>query len=284
MSSPVFLVLLVLLAAALHATWNALVRASGERLIVLACVNFTGVVVGGLLLAFLPLPHAESWPYLLASAFLHSGYYFYLLRAYDRGELIQVYPLARGTAPLLISIGGAVFAGELLGPVSSLGVVIASVGIISLSFERGPPWRGGNGAVAPALVTSLWIAAYSITDGLGGRASGNVLSYLCWLSFIDGWPLAIYALAQRRALVFSYLAVHWRYCVAGGLCSMTAYGLVIYAMSLGAMGVVSALRETSVIMAALIGVYYLKERLTRVRLVAVVLVAVGVITMQLGQF
>ena len=282
MTSQGILIPLVLLAALLHASWNALVRASGDRLVVLACVNFTGVVVGACLIGFLPLPAAESWPYLGLSALLHTGYYFYLLRAYDRGELIQVYPLARGTAPLLISIGGAMFAGELMGPLASAGVLLASAGIISLSFERGVPWRQDGSAVVPALITSVWIAAYSIADGLGGRASGNVLSYICWLSFIDGWPIALFTLYRRRGLVFTYLAGHWRFCVAGGLCSMTAYGLVIYAMSLGAMGLVSALRETSVIMAAIIGVVFLRERMTAVRMAAAFLVAAGVIMMQVA--
>lgn len=282
MESDGLLIPLVLLAALLHAGWNALVRASGDRLVVLACVNFTGVVIGAVMVCFLPLPSRDAWPYLLLSAGLHTGYYFYLLRAYDRGELIQVYPLARGTAPLLISIGGAIFAGELMGPLASAGVLLASAGIISLSFERGPPWRQRGSAVAPALLTSVWIAAYSIADGLGGRASGNVLSYIAWLSFIDGWPIAMYTLYKRGGVVVTYLRSHWRYCAAGGLCSMTAYGLVIYAMSLGAMGLVSALRETSVIMAAVIGVVFLKERMTAIRLAAACLVAAGVIMMQSG--
>ncbi len=282
MDSPGVLIPLVLLAALLHASWNALVRASGDRLIVLCCVNFTGVVIGAALVGFLPLPAPAAWPYLLLSALLHTGYYFYLLKAYDRGELIQVYPLARGTAPLLISVGGALFAGEMMGMLAGAGVLVASVGIISLSFERGAPWRQRGSAVLPALATSVWIASYSIADGLGGRASGNVFSYICWLSFIDGWPIALFTLYRRRGLVFTYLAGHWRFCVTGGMCSMTAYGLVIYAMSLGAMGLVSALRETSVIMAALIGVVFLRERVTAVRIAAAIMVAVGVVMMQVG--
>ncbi len=266
----------MLFAALLHASWNALVKASGDRLVVLCCVNFTGLLIGACLIPFLPFPDARAWPFLIASAVFHTGYYFYLLRAYHHGDLIQVYPLARGAAPLLISIGALAFAGEMLTPASTVGVLLASIGIVSLSFERGAPWRNDGGAVAPALITSLWIAAYSVTDGLGGRASGNVLSYICWLSFIDGWPIALYTAYIRRRGLVTYFRNHWRYCVAGGASSMTAYGLVIYAMSLGAMGLVSALRETSVIMAAFIGVVYLRERLTRTRLLAAVLVTCGV--------
>ena len=257
-------------------------RASGDRLIVLACVNFTGVMIGAAGVLLLPAPAAAAWPYLLVSAVLHTGYYIYLPKAYDRGELIQVYPLARGAAPLLITLSGALIAGEFLGPLASLGVALASFGIILLSFEAGPPWRRAGNAVVPALVTSLWIAAYSVTDGLGGRASGNVLSYVCWLSFIDGWPLALYALAKRRGAVLAHVSRNWPSCIAGGVFSMTAYGLVIYAMTLGAMGMVSALRETSVIMAAAIGVIFLRERLTRLRVVSTVLVTTGVVLMQIA--
>ncbi len=279
MQESVAVVPLVLLAALLHASWNALVRAGGDRLSLLAGVNFTGVLVGACLIPFLPVPEPGAWPYLALSVAFHTGYYFYLLRAYDRGELIQVYPLARGSAPLLIVAGGYLFAGEVLSAWGLCGVVLASIGIISLSFEHGAPWRRCS-AVAPALVTSVFIAAYSVTDGLGGRAAGSVLAYICWLSFLDGWPIALYTLHRRRHRLRLFLLGNWGYCVAGGLFSMSAYGLVIYAMSLGAMGMVSALRETSVIMAAVIGVLFLGERFTAVRGVAVVLVACGVVLMR----
>ncbi|MCZ7596516.1 MAG: hypothetical protein M5U09_00305 [Gammaproteobacteria bacterium] len=116
MDSSALLIPLVLLAALLHAGWNAFVRASGDRLVVLAGVNIVAMLVGAALVPFVPLPAPAAWPYILLSVVLHCGYYFYLLKAYDRGELIQVYPLARGSAPLLISIGGVLFAGELLSP------------------------------------------------------------------------------------------------------------------------------------------------------------------------
>ncbi|GJL82124.1 MAG: hypothetical protein DHS20C01_17580 [marine bacterium B5-7] len=281
MESNSFLIALVLLAALLHASWNALVRIGGDRLIVLAAVNFTGTMIGATLIGFLPMPEPAAWPYLALSVVLHSGYYFYLLRAYDRGELIQVYPLARGSAPLLISLGGLVFAGETLGVAGSIGVVLTSLGVIGLAFERGSAWRNGS-AVVPALITSIWIAAYSVTDGLGGRLSGNVLSYICWLSFLDGWPIVIYTVIARRHGIIPYLQSNWKPCIGGGILSMSAYGLVIFAMSLGAMGMVSALRETSVIMAAVIGIFWLKEKVSVIRISAILMVVCGVMIMQIN--
>ncbi|MFT5113585.1 MAG: drug/metabolite transporter (DMT)-like permease [Parasphingorhabdus sp.] len=269
----------MLLAACLHAAWNALVKAGGDRLVVLACVNFTGVIVGAIGVILLPLPAPEAWPYLIASAIFHTGYYFYLLNAYSKGDLVQVYPLARGSAPLLITFGGYLFAGENMGSLAVCGILLASFGIVSLSFERGWPFGKGNHAVSAALITSLWIAAYSVTDGLGGRLAGNVLSYISWLAFIDGWPIILYTLYRRGATLPRYFASHWRYCMTGGVFSLLAYGLIIYAMTMGAMGMISALRETSVIIAALIGVIILKERFTLIRVASVLMVAAGVILM-----
>ena len=216
---------------------------------------------------------------MLASAVFHTGYYFYLLKAYEHGELVQVYPLARGTAPLLITAGGYLFAGESLGYLALCGILLASVGIISLSLEGRGRRGASNQAVMAALITSCWIAAYSVTDGLGGRSAGNILSYICWLAFIDGWPILLYTLYRRGVAMPCYFIQHWRYCACGGMFSITAYGLVIFAMSLGAMGMVSALRETSVIMAALIGVWFLKEKISPIRISSVILVTVGVLLM-----
>ena len=281
MSAPDLIVPLVLLAALLHASWNALVKSSGDRLVVLTAVNFTGLVIGACLIPWLPLPAPEAWPYLIASAVFHTAYYAFLLKAYRHGDLSQVYPLARGTAPLLITVGGFLFAGEGLSLLMLAGIMLASVGIISLSFEHGSPFRGAHPAVVPALLTSFWIAAYSVTDGLGGRVSGNVLSYICWLTFLDGWPILIYTLWVRRGRALQYLRENWRYSTAGGIFSLSAYGVVIYAMSLGAMGLVSALRETSVIMASIIGIVMLKERVTPLRIGSALLVTTGVVLMRL---
>ena len=278
MSEDNLIVVLVLFAALLHASWNALVKGGQDKLIVLATANFVGTVFGFVCIFILPFPDAAAWPYLIASAIFHTGYYFYLLNAYEHGDLSQVYPLARGTAPLLITTGAWVFADESISIIGMLGICLASCGIIALSFENGSPFNGKNRAVIPALVTSLWIAAYSVTDGIGGRLAGNVFSYIVWLAFIDGIPIVLYTMRIRgSAEVFGYLRSRWMFGVLGGTFSLLAYGTVIYAMSLGAMGMVSALRETSVIMAALIGIIWFREKLTRIRVIAAIVVTLGVL-------
>ena len=271
-----------MLAALLHATWNALVKSGGDRLLVLAAVNGTGALVAVVLVTLFDVPAAAAWPWLLLSAVLHLGYYFFLVQAYSAGDLAHVYPLARGTAPLLVTAGAALLAGERLPGAAVAGVVVASAGIASLAFEQGPPWRRDGHALRYALATSVFIAGYTVVDGIGVRASGSPVGYIGWLFLIDGLPLALYALVRRPGAIGPFLRrERWR-CLGGGLASMTAYGLVIWAMSVSAMGLVSALRETSVLFAVLIGVFVLGERLTARRLGAAVAVCTGVAMMHLG--
>ena len=280
MSTGVFIAVLV--AALLHAVWNALVKSGGDRVLVLAAVNAAGAVVALPVVLFNDFPAAASWPWLLLSALLHCGYYFFLIRAYEVGDLAHVYPLARGSAPLLVTAGAALLAGEYLPPLAVLGVGIASAGIVSLAFEGGPPWRRDARALWFALATSLFIGGYTVVDGTGVRLAQGALGYIGWLFLIDGVPLAVYALWTRAGVIRPFLRrERWR-CLGGGLASMLAYGLVIWAMSLGAMGMVSALRETSVLFAVLIGVFLLGEHLTARRIGAAIAVCAGVALMHIG--
>ncbi len=261
----------------LHAVWNALVKAGSERMLVLAAVNAVGMLAAALVIPFVDLPHSSSWPYLLLSCLLHYGYYFFLLQSYRVGDLSHVYPLARGTAPLLVTLGAFLFAQEILPWPAMIGVALACLGIISLAFEGGPPWKDDPRALLFALGTSVFIASYTVVDGLGVRLSGSPLGYIVWLFFLDGWILAGYAVYKRgRQTTLRFWRHQWKVCIGGGIASTLAYGLVIYAMSTGAMAAVSALRETSVIMAVLIGALQLRERVGWQRITAASLVVVGV--------
>ena len=274
---------LVLLAALLHAVWNALVKAGSDRLLVLAAVNAIGMVAAIPVLPFVALPHSASWLYLLLSCILHYGYYFFLLQAYRVGDLSHVYPLARGTAPLLVALGAMLFAHEILPWAAMIGVVLACLGITSLAFEGGPPWQGDRRALLFALGTSLFIAGYTVVDGIGVRLSNSPLGYISWLFFLDGWILAGYAVYKRgHQQLLRFWHAQWVVCIGGGIASTVAYGLVIYAMSSGAMAAVSALRETSVIMAVLIGAVKLREHVGWRRLSAAGMVVVGVGGMHLA--
>ena len=274
------LILLVLLAAFLHATWNAMVKTSGDRLIVLMCIMMVSGLISMLFLPFVGIPAKASWPYLFLSILIHSAYYFSLVSAYNHGDLSHVYPLARGSAPLIVLIGGILLASEVPTMNQLLGVVIVSLGIISLAFEKGLSFKGeGNRAVIYALLTGLSIAAYTLTDGIGVRLSENAFGYILWLFALEFFPLLIYTLYKRPGQVRPYLLSNWRFALAGGLASAGAYGIVIYALGQGFMAAVSALRETSVVIATLIGIFIFKEGNAKRRISCAVIVAAGVILM-----
>lgn len=282
MSLPIEAVVLVLLAAFLHAAWNALVKAGQDRLMVLTLANGTGILIGLAIAPFVPIPLSSSWPYLLASVLLHTAYYFFLIRAYRVGDLSHVYPLARGLSPILIALLAAIFASEFPPPWGMVGVVIACVGIMSLVFEGGPPWRRDRRSLAYAGGIAVFIAAYTLADGMGVRRAGGALSYVVWLTILDGIPIICFTVWKRRGLLGSALGANWRAGFMTGALQFGAYGLVIWAMSVGAMASVSALRETSVIFAAFIGAVVLKERVGWLRVSAAVLVALGIVLMRVA--
>jgi drug/metabolite transporter (DMT)-like permease len=264
--------LLVLCAAVLHASWNALLRAGADRLWSITIMCIAIAVVCGVLAFSVPMPAPASWGYLTASASIHVGYNLFLVRTYRSGDLGQTYPIARGASPLLVSVGAAVFAGEFPDLVSMAGVLLVSCGIISLAFQG---QRLAPGTLFYALGTGCIIGIYSVTDGIGGRLSGTPVGYVVWMCLLWGVLMpVVYALLRdwhsllrgsRETLVAA----------GGGLVSLLAYGIVIFAMSLGPMGPVSALRETSVVFAALLGRFFLRERLTTHRIIACGVIALG---------
>ena len=275
------LVLLVLLAAILHATWNALVKGSGDRLAVFAVSRAVEVLIGGAALFLLPPMAAAGWPYVLASAAIHTGYYVFLLKAYQNGDLGQVYPLARGSGPLLVAGLTAAFAAETPTAGGFAGILMVSFGIIGLAFAGGR--APGNGkAVGLALATALFIAAYTLTDGLGVRASGAPLTYAAWLFLLSGCPFAAFTAAARRRTLRADLRATWRPGTVAGVLTLAAYAVVLYAMSQGAIAYVAALRETSVLFAALIGTLVLGEPFGRRRTAAAALIAAGLIVLQVA--
>jgi drug/metabolite transporter (DMT)-like permease len=282
MTLPIEAAALVLVAAFLHAVWNALVKVGRDRLVVLAIANATGVVVSLVILPFVSLPLPASWLFLLGSIALHTGYYFFLIRAYRVGDLSHVYPMARGLSPLLVALLAAVFANEIPPPWGMVGGLLACAGIVSLAFESGPPWRGDARPVIYAVGTAAFIAAYTLMDGMGVRRAGDPLSYIVWLMLLDGIPIVCFTVYVRRHLLVAAFGGNWRAGCTSGVLQFAAYGLIIWAMSLGAMASVSALRETSVIFAAIIGALVLKERLGGLRIAAAILVALGIVLMRIA--
>jgi drug/metabolite transporter (DMT)-like permease len=273
---------LVLAAALLHASWNALVKAGGDPFVRLAVVNAVGGLCAVPLLLLVDLPALESWPYLFGSVVVHHGYYLALGYGYRFGDLSHVYPIARGMAPPLVALAAWMFAGEDIGLLGLIAILVISGGIVSLAFTddgRLVAFR----PLALGMATGFTIAAYTLFDGLGGRAAGDVFSYIAWLFVIDAVPFSLIVAARYRRRLGPALAACWRPAAFGGALSVVAYGLVIWAMSLTPLAAVSALRETSVIIAALIGTRLLREPFGTRRVLAASLVAAGVVLLQVSR-
>ncbi len=276
------LVLLVLLAALIHATWNAVVKASADRVLTFAAIHAVGTVLGVGAAFFVALPEPQVWPFLLASALVHNVYYVFLLLSYRLGDLSEVYPVARGSSPLLVVILAAAAAGEIPNAAGLGGVALVSLGIISLTFSRGRPTRAGMKPLAAALATGGLIASYTVIDGLGMRAGASPWPYIVWLNLLEGIPFAVYALTVRRHAVPGFLAANWKPALAGGCLTISAYGIALYALTQGGMAHVSALRETSVLFAAVIGTVVLKEGFGLIRVAAAVVIATGIVILQVA--
>jgi drug/metabolite transporter (DMT)-like permease len=275
----IIVVLIVLLAAVLHASWNALLRVGTDRLWSITTMCIAIAIVCAMLVPFVALPDQASWGYAFLSAVLHIGYNLFLVRTYRSGDLGQTYTISRGSSPLLVSLGAAIFAGELPTSISMAGVALVSSGIIALAFQGR---NVGLASLRYALGTGCFIGAYSVTDGIGVRLSGTPVGYTVWMCLLWGImaPLVYVALRNWRSLVRGPRETI--VAAGGGIVSLLAYGIIIFAMSLGPMGPVSALRETSVVFAALIGRFFLGERLTAYRITACIVVAIGALCIGQG--
>jgi len=279
---------LVLLAALCHATWNALVKTGSDKLVMQTLVIGTGGVICVFALPFLPLPAAESWPYLIGSVVIHVVYFLFLTYAYAHGDLSQVYPIARGTAPALVALFAWITVGESLTAWEIAGLVIVSAGIMSLSrltpllLRKAVPLDGEVKAIVYALLTALCIGTYSLFDGLGGRTSGNVASYIAWLYVLCALPLAAITFWRRRGRIAVSFAPHLVTGIGGGLVASLAYAIIIWALSVAPMAHVVALRETSVIIAAYLGTRLLREPFGPQRVAAATVVACGAALLNFG--
>lgn len=271
-----FVVGLVLLAALMHAVWNALVKVSGDRLAVMVGMSAVGGVAGLAVLPFAVAPALASWPFLALTTAIHVGYYLFLLRAYAVGDLSQVYPVARGGSPLMLALISGPVMGEALSVTQAMGVGLISLGIISLSLGR-----GSRLALLYALCTACFIAAYSATDALGVRRSGSPLGYIGWLFLLDGAMMLAFGFWRRGRTLFSPSRIDWRQWIGGGVLALCAYGIVVWCYNLGTVAPVSALRETSVVFAALIGSLFLGEEFGVRRVIAAAVVASGIVVVNL---
>ena len=280
---PIDVFLMVLGAALVHATWNALVKTDRDRLALIRVMSFTQLALSVCLVPFVAVPAAESWPYLAASMVLCTGYMLFLNRAYQMADLSLVYPLARGAAPFIVAVVSVGFLGEHLGRASQLAILLMGLGITSLALARGAAslrdWR----PVVLALMTGSFIGAYTIVDGLGARAAGSPHGYMIWLSLITallivgcvGW------LQRGRRTPLSLRSRNAG--ITAGIMSYGSTWVVIWALTLAPLAMVSALRETGIVFAVIIGVVFLKERVNPARLASIALTLVGTTLLKLSR-
>jgi drug/metabolite transporter (DMT)-like permease len=273
--------LAVLGAGLMHASWNALLKTArgGEPMLDTAAVVAGAALWSLIALPFAGLPGPAAWKFIALSSVIHFGYYVTLSNAYRTGDLSFAYPLMRGCAPLITALLGIVFLRELPSLQVGIGVVLICAGIVSIAFVRRE--RHSRAALQWALANAAIIAAYTLIDSTGARVSGNTLGFVCWLQALEGLPYLAWILWRGGHPAVAYLARSQRLGVIGGFGSLAAYGIVLWAMTRAPVAAVAALRETSVLFAALIGAVWLKEGFGMMRLVGAASVVAGIAALKL---
>lgn len=274
--------LAVLLGALLHASWNALIRGSADRTLDTALVAAGGGLIAACALPFVPLPAPASWPFLIASGLIHVVYFLLVALSYRHGELSFAYPIMRGSAPAVSAIAAALLLAEVPSPGGWLGVLLICGGVMLLA---GDSWRTGafHGRTALfALATAGTIVIYTLVDGAGARLSGHAAAYTGWVFLLTAIPFTGLFLSRDGAATAGYLQRHWRRGLVSGACSLGSYGLALWAMTQAPIALVAALRETSLVFGALLAATLLRERITRMRWAAILVVVAGAVAIKLA--
>ncbi|MEU5594585.1 DMT family transporter [Streptomyces sp. NPDC020298] len=266
----------VLLAAVTHASWNAIAHRITDKLVGFTLILTGGVLIGLVLACFAPVPAGRAWPYLIGSAGIHFVYVVLLMTSFRLGDFGQAYPLARGSAPLVVTVFAAVFAHEVPDGWAAAGVALSCAGLTGVAVwglrGRRPDWA----AIGAALATGLSIASYTVVDGLGVRASGTALGYIAWLMVLQGLWISGYAAWRWRGETVAVLRPFAALGLLGAALSVAAYGLVLWAQTRAELAPIAALRESSIIVGAAIGALFFKERFGLPRIAAAGLMVVGI--------
>ncbi|MBX3483429.1 EamA family transporter [Phenylobacterium sp.] len=272
----------MLAAALMHAGWNAVVRVGGDRFSSILLLSMTQSGLALILLPFAAQPLPAAWPWIAGAGLLHTGYKLFLIRAYQHGDLSQIYPLARGAAPPMVALGGIALFHEHLPPAGWAAVALIALGVGLMAF------RGGAGvsrlpvkALAYALGTAVFVASYTLADGQGARIAQTATGFAMWMFVGDGLCMLAYAVATRGPRAPVAVVSEWRTGLPAGMLSLGSYWIALWAFTRAPVALVAALRETSVLFALLIGVFLLKEEAGRWRVAAGVAIAAGVVAMRL---
>jgi len=277
MSAAVFFI--VLFAALCHAVWNAIVKAGDDPTVTAILVALAGAIISLVVLPFLAQPAEASWPFLAISTVLQVAYYLLVGSAYRAADMSRVYPLMRGTAPLIVAVVTAFVFGDHLSAAAWIGVALVSGGVIATALaSRG---SGDMRGTVLAIVNALVIAAYTVSDGLGVRASASPVAYTMWLTVLTALPLVVYA-AKTRPEFARHALANAPIAFVGGALTLTSYGLALWAMTVAPVAVVAALRETSILFGTAIAGIVLKERIPAARLAAIAVIAAGAIALRLA--
>lgn len=267
---------IVLFAALLHASWNAIVKRGTDTLLTTILVTGSAAVIAAIGLPFLPAPAAQSWPWLAASTLLQVGYYVLVARTYQLTDMSASYPLMRGCAPILVALVSTPFLGERLAWIAWAGIALICLGILCMT--RGLPRQH---AWLPLLNAGV-IATYTLVDAWGARHSGAAVSYTLWLFLLSGLPLPLWALCTRAGALRDYARRNWGYGIVGGFGTLISYGLALWAMTVAPVAMISALRETSILFGILISAWILHERVTRQRWIAAGLIVLGAVVLRMA--
>lgn len=276
--------------AFLHASWNALVKSSGDKTLDTALVHFMGSVVALPFALAVGLPPAVCWPFMAASLVIHVGYYFALAGAYQHGDLGLTYPIMRGCAPLIVAVGGVALIGETPSTAEWAGILGITAGVALVGLANPGQALHHRKALAFAFANAVIIATYTVVDGLGVRQAGRgveeVLRYVLWLFVLDGWPYPLIVLWRRgpagRPALWVYARQRWPLATVGGMASIGSYAIALWAMTRAPVASVAALRETSVLFAAVMGAWLLKERFGLQRALGTLVIVGGVMALRLG--
>ncbi len=273
----------VILAAGLHAAWNAMLKGGQDKYLGTAAVVIGQAIFAIPTLFFVPAPDPSSFMLILAGAGLHLGYQFFLMASYSSGDLTQVYPLARGSAPLIVALVSVSLLGVSLEPIELIAVAVIGLGIMSIAVVGTRDGLHDRKSAVLAIITGCFIASYSLIDGLGARQAGTALGYYGWLAIGNALAFCAIAAVARPSVLRRIPTEGLRLTLFGGGASYAAYALVVWSFTQAPIALVTALRETSIIFALLIGVFVLKERLSLAKVASTAIVLAGVIMTRLGR-
>jgi drug/metabolite transporter (DMT)-like permease len=270
----------VLFAALLHASWNAIMKSGSDTFLETALLACGAALISAATLPFVPLPAVECWPYLGASAVIHLAYFTLVAAAYRTGDMSYVYPIMRGSAPLLTALVAGFFVAERLSAGGWGAILLISAGILLLAVSQ---WRRGHFQLSQtlfALGNAVVICIYTLVDGIGTRLSGNSFSYVGWMLVLDGAMLATFVFARHGEAMLRQVRTRWRHGIGGGLCTWASYAIALWAMTRAPVALVAALRETSVVFGTVLAAVVLKEKFGSARYAAAFLVCAGAVLLK----